>query len=101
MCIRIIQHYYIMQKMDGKICDSCRSQFYPGDTVHEVCSNCFNNVWCITNIYEDDSRELSSIHRTEEDALQFMLKKAAVIERMNQFADLKIKKQVVAKWAVL
>jgi hypothetical protein len=58
-------------------------------------------VWCITNIYEDDSRELSSIHRTEEAALHFMLKNADTIKRMNQFANLKIKQQVVAKWAVL
>jgi hypothetical protein len=58
-------------------------------------------VWCITNIYEDDSRELSSIHRTEEAALHFMLKNAATIEHMNQFADLKIKQQVVSKWALL
>ena len=87
--------------MDGKICDSCRSQFYPGDTVHEVCSSCFNNVWCIINIYEDDSRELSSIHHTEESALAFMLKNAEVVARINTCSENKIKEQKVTKWAVL
>ena len=101
MCIRITQHYYIMQKMGGKICDSCRSLFYAGDAVHEVCSKCFNNVWCIIYIYEDGSRELSSIHHTEESAVTFMLKNAEVIARVNACSENKIKEQKVTKWAVL
>ena len=87
--------------MDGKICDSCRSQFYPGDTVHEICSSCFNNVWCIINIYEDGSKELSSIHRTEEAAWNFMLRNAFIIGRINETAKIPIKEQKIEKWVVL
>ena len=46
-----------MQKLDGRICDSCRKLFYPGDTVYEVCPMCFHSVWCVTNVYKDGSKE--------------------------------------------
>lgn len=87
--------------MGGKICDSCRSLFYTDDTIREVCSKCFNNVWCVINIYEDDSKELSSIHHTEEAALNFVLKNAMLITRINAGSTNKIKEQKVTKWAVL
>lgn len=90
-----------MQKMDGKICDSCRSQFYPGDTIHEVCSSCFNNVWCVMNIYADGSKELSSIHRNEEAASHFISRNRFIIGRMNETAKIPIKEQKIEKWAVL
>lgn len=87
--------------MDGKICDSCRSLFYPKDVIYEICPNCFNNVWCIINIREDGSKELSSIHHTEESALKFMSRNKFIIGRINETAEIPIKEQKIEKWAVL
>ena len=69
MFIRITQHYCIMQKFNGgnpvRICDECRTMFYPGDTIVELCKECASTVWCVFSTYEDGSVELSSIHHNQ------------------------------------
>ena len=101
MYIKIIQHYCIMQKMSGRICDVCRTQFYPGDTIVEMCSICANVVWCVFNIYEDGSRELSSIHHTEERAQKWIEDNQELINKVNPEQDNKIVKQELHSWFVL
>lgn len=90
-----------MQKISGKICDSCRVMFYPGDKVYEFCHECANFVWCVTNIYEDGSKELSSIHHTEESALDWVEKSKNWINEVNKEVDNKIINQEIVKWCVL
>ena len=87
-----------MQKLDGRICDSCRKLFYPGDTIYEVCPMCFHSVWCVTNIYKDGSKELSSIHHTEEHAKAWIEKSKNLIESHN--TDNPIIDQVIDNWCV-
>lgn len=90
-----------MQKLDGKICDGCRTMFYPGDHVVELCEECANTVWCITNIYENGNRELSSIHRTEEKANNWVKKNKELLDKLNLEIDNKIVKQEVNSWYIL
>lgn len=85
--------------MDGKICDICRTRFYPGDAIIEVCSICANVVWCVFNIYEDGSKELSSIHHTEENALKWIEDNKELINKV--ISENKIIKQETHSWFVL
>ena len=90
-----------MQKMSGRICDSCRTMFYPGDHIIELCSDCAQRVWCVTNIYEDGSKELSSIHRTEQKAQTWVEKSRNILDKMNPDQENKIVKQEINCWFVL
>ena len=101
MYIRITQHYYIMQKMGGRICDSCRTMFYPGDRVVELCAKCASTVWCVIYEYDDGSRELSSIHRTEEKAKKYCEHLNESIAFANTYSDKKIIKHYISEWTVL
>lgn len=89
-----------MNKLDGKICDSCRKIFYPGDTIYEVCPECFHTVWCVSNIYENGSKELSSIHRTEEKAIAWVEKGKELIEQSKLTIDNPIIDQIIDCWCV-
>ena len=90
-----------MQKLDGKICDGCRTIFYPGDTIIELCEQCAHYVWCVFNIYEDGKKELSSIHRTEERAYEYIIEHKYIIEVINNTQDNKIIERIVEQFAVL
>lgn len=90
-----------MQKLDGKICDVCRTMFYPGDHIVELCEECANTVWCVTNIYENGTRELSSIHRTEEKANNWITKNKELLDKLNLEVDNKIVKQEINSWYIL
>lgn len=90
-----------MQKLDGKICDVCRTMFYPGDHVIEMCEECANTVWCVFNVYENGSRELSSIHRTEEKANNWVNKSKELLGKLNLEVDNKIIKQEINSWYIL
>ena len=87
--------------MSGKICDSCRVMFYPDDKVYEFCHECANFVWCVINVYEDGSKELSSIHHTEESASDWVEKSKNWINEVNKEVDNKIINQEIVKWCVL
>lgn len=90
-----------MKKLSGHICDSCRTMFYPEDHIVELCEKCANQVWVVTNIYEDDFRELASIHHTEESAKDFIEKGKEVINLLNKVRENKLIKQDISNWAVL
>ena len=90
-----------MQKMSGKICDSCRTMFYPGDTIIELCPKCANTVWCVTNVYEDNFRELASIHRTKESAEQWIKYINILTNKNAHNEEVKIIKQDISEWCVL
>lgn len=90
-----------MKKMGGHICDSCRTMFYSGDHITELCDKCANTVWCVTNVYEDGSRELSSIHRNELDARYQIEKTMYMLDKINKGSDKKLVKQTMAKWQIL
>lgn len=89
-----------MQKLSGRICDSCNKLFYAGDNIYELCQECFNSVWCVINLYEDGSKELSSIHHTKEGALHWVEKSSTLISEMNIEAENKIVDQEVTQWCV-
>ena len=101
MFIRIIQHCYFMMKMGGRICDSCRTLFYPNDQVVELCLDCAHKVWCVTNVYENGSKELSSIHRAEYRAKEWVEKSRSVLDKLNPEQENKIVKQEINCWYVL
>lgn len=90
-----------MEKMSGHICDSCRTMFYPGDHIVELCQRCANTVWTVTNVYEDGSRELSSIHRNELLAKYQIEKTMSLLDKLNKDSDKKLIKQTMAKWQIL
>lgn len=90
-----------MEKISGRICDNCRTLFYPNDHIVELCEQCANTVWCVVNLYEDDSRELSSIHHTEEGAKKWVEKNKSIIEKYNKINSNKIIKQDISQWAIL
>ena len=101
MFIKTILHYFIMKKLDGHICDGCRTQFYPGDPIVELCPECANVVWCVTNIYEDDSEELSSVHRTEEKAQEWIESTKDLLAKINPEQQRKIIDRKITSWFVL
>lgn len=90
-----------MQKMSGRICDYCRIMFYPEDHVVELCHKCAHTVWCVMNVYEDGSRELSSIHRNPMSANDQKNSNLKMIKELNQDRDVKLVKQEVTSWCVL
>lgn len=90
-----------MQKMDGRICDSCRTLFYPQDKIYEFCHECANLVWCVTNVYKDGSKELSSIHHTEEGAIDCVSTNKQFIEKTNVGLKNPIVDQEITNWMVL
>ena len=90
-----------MQKMSGRICDSCRKVFYPDEKVYELCHECANLVWCVTNIYKDGSRELSCIHKTRESAEIWVDKNEQILNKMNDGLSNPIVEQEIAQWMVL
>ena len=88
-----------MKKMRGQICDSCRKLFYPGDLIHEFCNVCANTVYCVMNVYEDGSKELFSIHRTMDSAVDIVKKGMDQLDKLNHGQPNKIK-QVVESWLI-
>ncbi len=90
-----------MQKLDGKICDGCRTMFYPGDTIVELCKECAHYVWCVFNIYEDGTKELSSVHRTETRAYEYIIEHKHIIEVINDGQDNKIIERTVEQFVIL
>lgn len=90
-----------MQKMGGKICDSCRKLFYSVDRIYEFCHECANLVWCVTNVYKDGSKELSSIHHTEERAIDWISKNKQSIEETNIKLENPIINQEITNWRIL
>ena len=65
-------------------CKRCGKLFYKEDYINEVCDSCINNVWCVINIFEDGSKELSSIHHTQEDANLHIFESKDLIESINK-----------------
>lgn len=90
-----------MQKMDGKICDHCRTLLRPGDVVVELCEKCANTVWAIFNIYEDGSKELSSLHHSEEGAAWFRSQYWIAAQKFNPERDNKIIDIIIEDWTIL
>lgn len=90
-----------MQKLDGHICDCCRTLFRPSDHIVEMCEDCANTVYCVMNIYESGKEELSSIHHTEEKAQQWIeTGKELLAKFRDDFPD-KIIEQKIVSWFVL
>lgn len=94
-----------MQKFNGgnpvHICDSCRTIFQKDNHINELCDKCAHIVWCVSNIYEDGSKELSSIHHTEEKALKWIETNKELIAKFNPEQNNKIIKQELDSWVVL
>lgn len=75
--------------------------FYSGDPVVELCEKCANTVWCVIYEYDDGSRELSSIHHTEEKANNFCERLKERIASINKYSTKKIIKPYISEWVVL
>lgn len=90
-----------MQKMGGRICDCCRTVFRPGDVIYELCSECAQVVWCVTNVYEDGSKELSSVHRTEEKAKEWIESTKELLTKINPEQCRKIIDRTITSWFIL
>ena len=90
-----------MQKMGGRICDCCRTLFRPGDVIYELCSECAQVVWCVTNIYEDGSTELSSVHRTREKAEEWIESLKDMTDKINKEVERRLIKKEITSWMIL
>jgi hypothetical protein len=90
-----------MEKLSGKICDRCRTVFYPDDRIVELCEKCAHTVWCLFNIYEDGSKELSSIHGTEESAVWFKAQNYELYKKLNLVSSNKIVEQEISEHFIL
>lgn len=90
-----------MEKLSGKICDRCRTLFYSDDRIVELCEKCAHTVWCLFNIYEDGSKELSSIHGTEEGAVWFKAQNYELYKKLNLISDNKIIDQEISEHFIL
>lgn len=90
-----------MKKMSGHICDSCSTMFYPNDKIYEVCPECFNAVWCVINVYSDNTKELCSIHHTKEGAEQWVKQSKDIVQRLNLLESNKLIDQQISQWCVL
>ena len=75
--------------------------FYPGEHVVELCERCANTVWCLINVYEDGSKELSSIHHNEESAVWFKSQNWELINKLNPERENKIIDQLIEEWIIL
>lgn len=89
-----------MKKLDGRICDVCGTLFNKEDYVNEICDFCINNVWCIINVFEDGSKELSSIHHTQESADLHIYESKDLIDQINEKSNKKLIKQIIENWTV-
>ena len=87
--------------MGGKICDCCRTMFYPGDKIYELCSVCANLVYCVLYEYDNDTRELAAIFHTREGAEEFVEANTELIKKYNKYAKYKIIHSHITTWAVL
>lgn len=87
-----------MKKMGGKICDSCRSLFFPGDRIYEFCNTCANTVYCIFNNYEDGTKELFAIFRNKEQAKQAIEQRKSKLGILNNLVENKIINQEVVAY---
>ena len=87
-----------MKKLDGTICDSCGTLIY--DHNYDVCGHCFNNVYCVINVYEDGSEHLSSIHHTLENAELHIKESQELIDDINTDSNYNLVKQVIENWLV-
>ena len=104
MYIKIIQHYCIMQKLDGRICDGCRTMFYPEDHINEVCDNCFNSVWIVFSIYSiagNYIKEMNCVFHSEEKAKEWVEKHKAFLDSLNFGKEHKILDVKYEHWAIL
>lgn len=94
-----------MQKFNGgnpvHICDGCRTTFYPEDRIYEFCKDCANTVWCVFNIYEDGSKELSSLHHSEESAVWFRSECWITAQKLNSERDNKIVDIIIEDWTII
>lgn len=90
-----------MQKLDGKICDGCRTMFYPGDHIVELCEECANTVWCVFNIFESGKTELCSIHHTEDKANKWVESSKEILAKFKDDFPDKIINQKIVSWYVL
>ena len=87
--------------MGGRICECCRTMFRPGDIIYELCAECAQVVWSVTNIYEDGSKELSSIHRTEENAKEWIESTMDLLTKINPEQRRKIIDRTITSWFIL
>lgn len=90
-----------MQKMSGKVCDGCRTLLRPGDPVYEFCSECAQVVWCVTNVYDDGSKELSSVHRTREKAEEWVESMKDLIDKLNKESERRLIRKEINSWVIL
>jgi hypothetical protein len=86
--------------MEERICDCCGTVFIPDDVIYELCSECAQVVWCVTNIYEDGSKELSSIHHTEEKAKKWIKSTKDLLTKINP-EHRKIIDRTITSWFIL
>ena len=90
-----------MQKMGGRICDCCRTLFRPGDVIYELCAECAQVVWCVTNVYEDGSKELSSVHRTRKKAEEWVESLKDITDKINKETKRRLIRKEVTSWMIL
>lgn len=87
-----------MKKIGGKICDNCRSLFFPGDRIYEFCNRCATTVYCIFNNYKDGTKELFAVFRNKEQAEQEIEQRKSKLGILNNLVENKIINQEVVAY---
>ena len=97
-----------MQKFNGgnpvHICDECKTMFYPGDTIVELCKECTGSVWAVFSVYDINGnyiKELNCIFRTEEKAKNWVEKHKAILDAYNLCVENKILDVKYEHWSIL
>lgn len=61
----------------------------------------YNTAWCVFNVYEDNSKELSSIHTTMDKALESIENNKNLLDKLNKCSSKHLQKQVVEEWCIM
>jgi hypothetical protein len=58
-------------------------------------------VWCVTNVFDDGSKELSSVHRTREKAEEWVESLKDITDKINKETKRRLIRKEVTSWMVL
>ena len=71
------------------------------DSDEIIYTKTYNTAWCVFNIYEDNSKELSSIHTTMDKALESIENNKNLLDKLNKCSSKYLQKQVVEEWCIM
>jgi hypothetical protein len=71
------------------------------DSDEIIYNKTYNTAWCVFNVYEDNSKELSSIHTTMDKALESIENNKNLLDKLNKCSSKHLQKQIVEEWCIM